>query len=470
MRKKKEVLVDGKVVNYDRAKWWQVMLFQVNNAATNIHFIFFLYYFLVYTTDSLGLAAVITGAMMTVARLLDAITDPIIGMWIDRTDSKFGKFRPFMAAGSIILTISLIAMFWGVKFQSNFGYYAYIGIWYVVWVIGYTLQATCTKGAKAILTNDPKQRSLGQGYDAVFNTIVGVAVVIGVPILLKTKGITNASTWKTIAIGIAIVSSFLTIVSMLAIWSKDNNKHYTVLKNKVSLKEYIPLLKNNKALKGLLIAASTNKLAGSVYAGVGAYLYIYIMGDIGLQSKVGMIGLPIGILGAIVGTIIAIKISKKASFIFGTWASIAVNILILIIRPFSMQSFTIFIAFMALITMFNNLTQTTVGGMIADVVDYEHWQSGKFMPGMVSTGFSLVDKLMSSLSGLVIGGTLAIVSFVAGMELTPGLFWGIMFLMFLIPLFGHIASILGMKLYPIDRKFYNKIRKEIDEREAIKEN
>ena len=43
MKKDKTVLVDGKVVNYDRAKWWQLMLFQVNNAATNIHFIFFLY-------------------------------------------------------------------------------------------------------------------------------------------------------------------------------------------------------------------------------------------------------------------------------------------------------------------------------------------------------------------------------------------------------------------------------------------
>lgn len=451
-------------VVYDRAKWWQVMLFQVNNAATNIHFIFFLMYFMVFTTDNLGLAAIITGAMMTVARLLDAITDPIIGMWIDRTDTRFGKFRPFMVAGSIIITLSLIGMFWGFKFQSPVAHYIYIGIMYVIWVIGYTLQSTCTKGAKAILTNDPKQRSLGQGYDAVFNTLVGVGIAVVVPMMLKANGVQNVATWRSLAIGIALISVVLTLIAIAAIWNKDNNKHYVVSTVKRSLKEYLPLVKTNKALQGLLIAASTNKLAMSVLSGAGAYLYIYVMKNIGLQATVSMISLPIGILGAVIGTIIAMKVSKKASFLVGTWAAIITLVVMLAIRPFGASQITIFISLMAIITMFNNLTTTTVGGMIADVVDYEHWQTGKFMPGMVSTGFSLVDKLMSSLSGLVIGGTLAVCGFVANMELTTGLFWGVMFLMFLIPLLGHVASVFGMKRYPIDRKFYNKIRKEIDEK------
>jgi len=469
MAKKNTKQTDEVAVEYNRAKWWQLLLFQLNNAATNIHFILFLMYFMVYTTDNLLLAAAVTGAMMTGARLLDAITDPLIGMWIDRTDTKFGKFRPFMLAGSAILTISLIVLFWGFKFESQLGQYIFIGVMYAIWVIGYTLQSTCTKGAKAIITNDPKQRSLGQGYDAIFNTLVGITVAVGVPILLKSGGIQNAETWRTIAIGVSIVSVVLTLIAVAAIWSKDNSNNYVVTKEKRNLKEYLPLVKSNKALQGLLIAASTNKLAMSVTAGAGAYLYIYLLGDIGIQSTVSMISLPIGIIGAIVGTIIAMKVSKKASFLVGTWLAIVAIAATIIIRPFGEGQFTLFVILMGTIAMFNNLTNTTVGGMIADVVDYEHWQSGKFMPGMVSTGFSLVDKLMSSLSGLLIGLTLAICSFVAGMELTPQLFWGIMALMFVVPLLGHIASILGMKRYPIDRQFYNKIRAEIDSRKANEE-
>jgi len=102
--------------------------------------------------------------------------------------------------------------------------------------------------------------------------------------------------------------------------------------------------------------------------------------------------------------------------------------------------------------------------MIADATDYEHWKTGRFAPGMIGTAFSFVDKMISSISGLLVGGVLGIANYSAGMEVTPTLYWAIIGLYFGVALLGHIASVIAMRKYPIDRAFYNQMIVEMNEK------
>ena len=114
-----------KAVN--RAKQWQIALFPFNNAATNVYFAFytyFTYYALMYLTGSAGtsLAGTIVSGGLALAistfnslfaplmRVFDGITDPICGSIMDRTATRFGKFRPFMVIGNCLLALSLLLM------------------------------------------------------------------------------------------------------------------------------------------------------------------------------------------------------------------------------------------------------------------------------------------------------------------------------------------------------------------------
>ena len=121
----KEAPVSTAAVN--RAKQWQVALFPFNNAATNVYFAFytyFTYYAIMYLTGST--AAALTTAVASAAlvlgvstfnslfaplmRIFDGITDPICGGLMDRTKTRFGKFRPFMVVGNCLLALSLLLM------------------------------------------------------------------------------------------------------------------------------------------------------------------------------------------------------------------------------------------------------------------------------------------------------------------------------------------------------------------------
>ena len=95
----------------NRAKMYQLALFPMNNGATNVYFVLILSYISTFGSNVLLLGTVFASVMVTGMRVFDAITDPIIGAIMDRTDGKFGKFRPFMVIGNIIMAASTIVLY-----------------------------------------------------------------------------------------------------------------------------------------------------------------------------------------------------------------------------------------------------------------------------------------------------------------------------------------------------------------------
>ena len=95
----------------NRAKLYQLALFPMNNGATNVYFVLILSFVATFGNKVLGLAAVFASFMITGMRVFDAITDPIIGAIMDKTNGRFGKFRPFMVIGNVVMAISVILLY-----------------------------------------------------------------------------------------------------------------------------------------------------------------------------------------------------------------------------------------------------------------------------------------------------------------------------------------------------------------------
>ena len=140
-----------------RAKTWQMALFALNNTSTNLWLVL-LNFVAYYLTGYVGVAVVMATSIMTFMRIWDAITDPIVGYIVDKTDGKFGKNRPFMAAGNIVLVITTFLMFFTTHHLPEEFRFIYFLVIYLIYIIGYTLQTVVTKSAQSCLTNDPKQR------------------------------------------------------------------------------------------------------------------------------------------------------------------------------------------------------------------------------------------------------------------------------------------------------------------------
>lgn len=113
-------------------------------------------FFMVFTQNILGMAAVLVGGIATGMRVFDAVTDPIVGALIDRMDGRFGKYRPFMVAGSLLMNVAMIFIFFCPKGLSAVTKLAYIIFWYAVYVMGYTCQ-TCVIQRRS---DSPDKRSV----------------------------------------------------------------------------------------------------------------------------------------------------------------------------------------------------------------------------------------------------------------------------------------------------------------------
>ena len=149
---------DSTSVSVNRAKTYQLVLFPLNNGATNVYYVLVLSYIATFGSKVLALSMLFASVMVTGMRLFDAITDPIIGALMDRTNGKFGKFRPFMVIGNLIMAASILVLYCLTPFipASAMGlrYAAFVGL-YAVWVNGYTFQTSCTRSGQTVLTNDP---------------------------------------------------------------------------------------------------------------------------------------------------------------------------------------------------------------------------------------------------------------------------------------------------------------------------
>ena len=229
-------------VAYNRAKIWQIILFTLNNTSTNIYL--FAFSFVTYfSTGILGLAAIFVSQLMGYIRVFDGVIDPAIGILIDKTDTKFGKYRPILVMGNIVTALSFILLF----NINHFGEGMKIPLFLIALIIhkiGYSLQQTITKAGQAALTNDPQQRPVFNIFDGIFTTILfsGGQMIVSGYLVPKYKGFTPEF-FKVFVFGVIVISALLGICALIGIWQKDNKKYFGLGEKtqKTSLKDIINL-------------------------------------------------------------------------------------------------------------------------------------------------------------------------------------------------------------------------------------
>ncbi|MBQ3029656.1 MAG: MFS transporter [Agathobacter sp.] len=476
---KENVTVDDGV---NRAKMYQLALFPMNNGATNVYFVLILSYIATFGNTVLGIATLFATTMITVMRVFDAVTDPIIGALMDRTDGKFGKFRPFMVIGNLIMALSTVALYIFTPFVPEtmaWARYVLFVALYMVWVIGYTFQTSVTRSAQSVLTNDPKQRPLF----TIFNTIGSMAgmglMQVLAPIIRSNVGDYNTPEfYATFApIGI-VISIILTILAVVGIWEKDNSKYFGIgggAQEKVKVSEYVEIIKANKPMQRLMVAGGTCKLALSIATNMtvlcmlygcmmgnydGLYLPMMVLGyvfsapffalTVNTSQKLGQKAS----LQRYVGVALACYVVVLVLLIMWQPGNPAVNLSIMGPNGLSINLYTVvFILFFGLGYGAYYSTADMPIPMVADCADYETYRSGKYIPGIMGTLFSLVDKLVSSLAATVVGIAVTIIGLenlpVAETPYAPGMNWVVIVLFCIVPMCAWALTLWAMKGYEL---------------------
>lgn len=471
-----------------RAKLWQLPLFACNQIGINMY-VFFMGFISYYLNGMVGVAVVLATSFVTIMRIWDAFTDPVGGHLLDKLNSKFGKFRPFMLIGNVgMAATSLIMLAVTEKLPQVIRFPFFIVI-YLIYVLFMTAQNTVGRAGLAALTNDPKQRAAYGVMEAVFITLlysVMPSYFYGT-LVGQSRGFTMEffmSGWKIVA----PISLLATVISMIGIWPADNEKHFiknTGNVNKFSLKNYWDVLKNNRAMQMLVVSASTDKLATQVQnnATVSVMLYGIICGNLALSGALAAYTSIPNMLFVLFGVgIIAAKLGQNKAMVVSSWGGLATCTLLVALFCFGdpttlgfpgYEGFSgwtafsvLFLGLYILMKGFAAISTGVITPMIADVTDYETVRTGNFVPGLIGTVFSFVDKFVSSFGATVVGLLCACIGYTKQLPtvedpLTPSMKFMGLFCMFGIVMIGLVCNLIAMKFYPLTKEKMEEVEADV---------
>lgn len=350
-------------------------MYALNNTSTNTYMVVvgYISYFLI---GIVGLASVLAGSIVTIMRVWDGVTDPFVGMMVDKTNGKFGKNRPFIVIGQIIMFATTFVMFNFIpKMGTGVRFIAFIII-YMIYIIGYTCQCVVTKSAQTCLTNDPKQRPIFAMCDTVYNIVLMnimfpiIVTDVLVPkftltaeanaaeiaslvaqnpalagIVEKSGGslsaFYNPGLFTTMQLMFGGLSAVFAVCAIIALWRKDNPKYFGLgTTQKVGIKDYVDTLAHNRAIQMLVVSASTDKLFMSTKSNATVMICLFgiIFGNYAAFSSYSQItSIPICLISLLLMNKIARQMGQKASMLVGTWGgiigSIAITLFLFFFNP-----------------------------------------------------------------------------------------------------------------------------------------
>ena len=517
-----------------RAKLWEIGFYALNNTSTNTYMMLVssISYFLI---GIVGVGVVLAGSIVTIMRVWDGVTDPFVGYIVDKTNGKFGKNRPFIVAGQVIMFLSTLVMFRLIPLIPSAARFGVFIVIYAVYIVGYTCQCVVTKSAQSCLTNDPKQRPVFSMFDSVYNIALMslfFPVYLSGPLVPKftittaeagekiaalvaknpnlanvlTTGENGVQTlsafynpemWQYMQLVFAGISVVFACFAIAGLWRKDRLKYFGTGKVvKVGLKDYADVLAHNRGIQMLVVAAGSDKLALQCTGNstVTICLFGIICGNYAFNASnsaitsipimlfsvfgIGYIArslgqkkcLVVGSIGAIVcaGLLAAlVAFGGASSMMLPTFSLTKLSTWGSLFAPGSWSMFgVLFVLLYIGMKGFSNLSGSIVIPMTADCADYETYRSGRYVPGLMGTLFSFVDKLISSLGATLVSIIFAIIGFKAALPTleTPysgAILAATLFCYLGMPAIGWILNLVSMKFYPLTKEKMVEIQGEI---------
>ena len=417
---------------------WRIFGFSGANMAVNLYMgiTMIMSYYL---NGYVGMAVVLASSFTTIMRLWDGITDPIAGFLIDKFGGRFGKTRLCLVIGGTMLFVNSFLMFNVTDRLPETGIRTvFFVVFTLLYYIGYTFLNISNHVGNVCLTNDPSQRPILSIVGTVIVRVMrAVMTVVVASLAVKYGSLKSAELFHEYWLIVALLATLGIVIAYISIAPKDIrffSDTSTKKASQVKMSDYIQVLLKNRPLQMMIITRSTDMLANTcktsaivlVLYGIAAGNYKLSGGWTMYTTVIGLVMMTLGI-----GTI-GRKLGLKKAMQLGSWGVVIMDVLAiglwLLCDPKTLNLpgytngygqaftgfsfFTIMLFFVSVIGGgFQMITSSIIPPMIADVIDYEASRSGKYIPGMVGTLFSFMDKMISSFGPLLVGVGFAAIGF-----------------------------------------------------------
>lgn len=471
--------LDG--VQYRKAKLWQIILYACNGLVGMS--VYSLINLASYSASiGYGVTTIAIGYILTCTRILDGVTDPLLAFVYDRVNTRFGKLRVLLIAGYLVEALGLLCMF--VLFSGKgFGWIAFT-LFYIVYVIGYTITNMTAQTIPAIMSNDPRQRPTIGVWTTAFNYLVPMIMmmVLNMVLLPRFGGEYNQSFLSAACMVCLVMAALGTVLVCIGVTEFDRPEYFAGLKKKepLKLKDMAEVLAHNRPLQCYIASNASDKIAQQTasQAVITTLLFGIVIGNMGISTLLTVISMIPSILFAAVGAKYAGKHGSRKAIVTWTWISMGISLITLgffIIIDTSqiavmMSPAMILYVLLTLAQNGSNMCITTANtSFMADTIDYELDRSGRYVPAVVTGTYSLIDKIITAFSATVAAGAVAILGYTTtmpqpGETCTSAIFWVTMAVKFGLPVFGWICTLVAMRFCGLDKEEMVNVQKRIAEK------
>ncbi len=467
--------LDG--IQYRRAKLWQIVLYACNGLVGMS--IYSLINLASYSASiGYGVTTLVIGYILTCTRILDGLTDPLLAFVYDRVNTRFGKLRILLIAGYLIEAVGLLCMF-SLFSSRGFGWVIFT-LFYVVYIIGYTITNMTAQTIPAIMSNDPKQRPTIGVWSTAFNYLVPMVMMMVLNMVLLpmfggeyNQGFLSAACF--VCLGMAALGTLLVCVGISEF---DKPDFFSGLKKKepLKLKDMADVLAHNHPLQCYIISNASDKIAQQTASQsvITTLLFGIVIGNMSISTMLTVVSMIPSILFAVLGAKYAGKHGSRKAIVTWTWISMITLGFFVLIDPgqiaVMMSPAMILYVCLTLAQNGSNMCITTANtSFMADTIDYELDRSGRYVPAVVTGTYSLIDKLITAFSATIAAGAVAVVGYTSSMPqpgdpCTDAVFWVTMAVKFGLPVLGWICTLAAMKFCHLDKKEMVNVQKRIAEK------
>lgn len=456
-------------------KWRQRIGFGISDYACNLAYLLANTYLLFYYTNCAGLAAGAVGFMFVVTKFIDAFTDYMVGAMIDRTDTKMGRYRPWMLYGAPVLAVGMVLLFSVPTGWSAGAKLAWAYVTYVIFSFGYTLVNIPMAPIVSSLSASATERTKISTTRTVFSNLGSLTSSLFVlPMVYFFSGSKDA-TGAALATGYRntnIVLGIIVIIIMaICVFSIVEINPPTKSAGKSSLIKDIGSLVKNKYYIMFLGEVFFLFLGYLSMYGAMQYYYTYIVGDVSGMSLaltlLTLLAIPTMILAAYLN---GKGIAKIKLIQFGAIVD-CVGFAIL----FFTSNGTIATASLGLIGLGFGFRSSMFFSMMPDIFDYTEWQVGRNLGGTQNAIQGFVNKVSSAAASAIVSALLVWGNYDAakldkamadGISIAkefPHTHTAINFAFGGLALVATILSIVVLIPYDLDKK-YPQIRAELNQR------
>lgn len=417
-------------------------------------------YLMLFYTDIFGISAAAVGTMFLITRVWDAFVDPVVGIVSDRTETKWGKFRPFLLYLALPFGIIGVLTF-TTPDMGDTGKLVYAYVTYSLMMVIYSAINVPYASLLGVMSPDPKDRNVLSTYRMTFAYIGSfLALFFFTKLIEGFGGVASApiETQQTAWMSAVMVIAIVCVLLFLGCFYFTKERIRPIKEAKTSVKNDLKDLLKNRPWWILLGAGIAALVFNSIRDGATVYYFKYFVcedqvgqvGILGTSFALSALYLGVGQLCNIIGVVAAAPVSNiigKKNTYLGAMA--IATVLSIIFYWFEADQLGLIFVFQALISTCAGAIFPLLWSMYADCADYSELTTGNRATGLIFSSSSMSQKFGWAIGSALTGWLLAFFGFEANKVQSAETIDGIKMFLSILPAVGTILSVIFIAFYPL---------------------